>query len=232
MSAKVEPASIYRSWEGIDYQPAVSELPPTALLKVMRPGQRVLEIGCGTGGNVALMASAGLTVEGWDINPAAISKAEKRLEEAGLGGMAKLVSGDFLTCPELPMAVDAVVMIRVLTCVPDVEEWRTLLHRARLCIRPGGYLYVNDFLQNPVTYEGRYEQGLEMGWRAGTFGVPAGHKTPDFLAYHHSEGDIDEISAPYVVQRLNRSASLSMNGNNVEMFELLAKYASLSVNEG
>ena len=111
MSARVEPASIYLNWKGIDYQPAVSELPPMALLEVLQPGQRVLEIGCGTGGNVVLLARAGLSVEGWDINSAAIAKADKRLEEEGLAERTKLVSGDFLTCAELPLLADAVVMI-------------------------------------------------------------------------------------------------------------------------
>ena len=66
-----------------------------------------------------------------------------------------------------------------------------------------------------------------MGWRSGTFGVPAEQQPPDFLAYHHSEDDIEEIAAQYEVQWLNRNSSLSMNGNDAKMFEMLAKNIDL-----
>ena len=213
----------YRCWSQIDYQPLVKDLPPSPLLAVMRPGQRVLEIGCGAGYSLAHLAKIGLEVEGWDINASVLETARKCVDDAGVGRSITLVAGDFLKCPSLPRQADAVALTRVLTCLPKLSDWCMFLARAKQCVKVGGYFYVRDFLVSADTYAARYERGRSMGWRYGAFAVPEGKSPPEFIAYHHTQGDIDEICRSLVVISLKREEGRSLSGNRVQTFELLAR---------
>ncbi|GAB3214142.1 hypothetical protein GCM10027294_52000 [Marinactinospora endophytica] len=59
----------------------------------VRPGQRILEIGAGTGYNAALLTHLGAEVTTIDIDPDAVAHTRKALERAGIRGV-HLVEGD------------------------------------------------------------------------------------------------------------------------------------------
>ncbi len=213
----------YRTWRHIDYQPVVESLLPTALLDYVRPGQQVMEVGCGRGEVSIFLAQHGLRVEGIDLNPAAIRLAQAKSEAAGCADLTTFVVGDFIQSEPRPATADVVVLIRVLTCVTDRRHWSMLLARSLACLREPGLLYVRDFLVTPDSYADRYQSGVNRGWRFGTFGVPAGAMEPLFLAHHHTDIELAEICAPYSVQFLERDSGISMNGNPCQTFELVAK---------
>lgn len=43
---------------------------------------------------------------------------------------------------------DAVILFGVLTCVPDNESQKELLNNIKKVLKPGGVIYINDFLLN------------------------------------------------------------------------------------
>ena len=74
-------AQMYRSWyqspEGRAIEGAIEPLIRTLLRP--RPGERVLDIGCGSGNHLIVFNRMGLDVSGIDASPHMIQKAEERL---------------------------------------------------------------------------------------------------------------------------------------------------------
>jgi ubiquinone/menaquinone biosynthesis C-methylase UbiE len=111
----------------------------------LRPGDRVLDVGCGTGMLVALLAAKGCRVTGVDISPLMLGQASQRLRRLGLEERATLRE---LGIAELDTAFadtsfDAVVSTLVFSELSD-EEIRYMLAECRRILRPGGWLLVAD----------------------------------------------------------------------------------------
>ena len=213
----------YIVWQGIDYRPALSEMLPTRLLRVLRKGQLVLETGCNKGQVAVFLAQHGLQVHGIDINPHALREATALADGLGVERGVHFEVGDFLT-RSWRSRFDAVVMIRFLTCLPLVEDWRTALARARAALKPGAIIYVRDFLFDPAnpTYRQRYNLGQSNGWRTGNFLVEQAGQA-SFVAHHHTDADIDEIERPYEIVGWRTEWSRSLHGNRCRMFEFIGK---------
>ncbi|MGH9543778.1 MAG: class I SAM-dependent methyltransferase [Terriglobales bacterium] len=214
--------SEYANWRGIDYRPALPEIPLNSLAPYLCSGQTVLEIGCNTGRTALQLERRGLEVIGIDINAEAILQA--RAAAKILDARVRFIEGDFLERTDLGK-FDLVVMVRVLTCFSKLEDWRALLTRSLDCVAPAGLIYVHDFLPMPEndSYRKRYREGVRQGWRTGNFAVPAKDGSLLFIAHHHSAEELSEIMNPYATIFLNIHDSVSLNGNACRMFEFLGK---------
>ncbi len=121
------------------------------------PGSRVLEMGCGTGELAALMVRGGATVDGFDLNPAMLAVADKRIEDEGLGGRLSVRSMGVDGLDRLPdQTYDAVVATLVLSELSDGERRFALKHADRV-LKPGGRLVVAD----EVVPRGRFRRILQ-----------------------------------------------------------------------
>jgi ubiquinone/menaquinone biosynthesis C-methylase UbiE len=104
------------------------------LLSAVRPGDRALDIGCGTGEFTAAMAQAGARAIGIEVAEAALDRARTRHPEL-----------DFRLVPidgELPLedaAFDLAWASEVIEHVPDTSRW---LSEVRRVLAPGGRLLV------------------------------------------------------------------------------------------
>lgn len=105
-----------------------------------KPGDRVLEIGCGAGNNVWFLAREGFVAAGIDISPSAIAAAEARLAADGLE--ADLRVGDFHQLPWPDDDFDFVVDRSALVC--SNEQKRALVEIARV-LRPHGRFLSMEF---------------------------------------------------------------------------------------
>jgi SAM-dependent methyltransferase len=208
----------YADWRHIEYNPAISSHIPHDLVPFLKPGHTALEIGCGTGSVCDFLTEHGVNAFGIDINAASITDAKRRQT-----GGARFEVSDILTRPSGEV-FDLVVMIRLLTCVPEVSSWREVLRRAHGSTKPGGLIWVHDFFMAPDSHQYmlRYEQAGKLGMRPGNFLVEKDGR-PLFVAHHHSAMDLDEITKPYEVLSLVFHDSVSMNGNNCRMFRFLGR---------
>lgn len=62
--------------------------------RTFRPGQRVLDVGCGTGIDAVALAGHGVRVLGLDASPAMVGRARVRVARAGLGASVRLCALD------------------------------------------------------------------------------------------------------------------------------------------
>jgi S-adenosylmethionine-diacylgycerolhomoserine-N-methlytransferase len=104
--------------------------------------QRVLEVGCGTGRNLARLARALPAAEliGVDISPAMLDRARTHL--APLGARCQLHAGG-LPLPNAEGRFDVVIAAYVLSMVDEGLD--ALLQQMRAACAPGGRLVIVDF---------------------------------------------------------------------------------------
>lgn len=111
------------------------------LSQLFNPGQRVLEIGCGTGEDAVWLAQRGVQVLASDASPAMLEQAQEKAREAGVA--------DLITFQQLDLT-DALMWnlpehtfdgaysnFGALNCIGD---WRSLGLELERIIRPGGKL--------------------------------------------------------------------------------------------
>lgn len=104
---------------------------------------RVLELGCGTGDNIAAIASSlpGSTCVGIDLSPAQVEQGRARAARAGLGNLT-LVAGNVRDLDESLGQFDVVVAHGLLSWVPpDLHD--TIFAVCREHLAPQGIAYIS-----------------------------------------------------------------------------------------
>lgn len=122
------------------------------LLHALQPGdgQSVLEIGCGTAWNLAMLAKLypRARLYGVDVSNAMLETAQTSLRRKGLHQQVRLAQGDAATFD--PQAVfgkssfDRVFFSYALSMIP---AWEVALEHAAPLVAPGGSLHIVDFGQ-------------------------------------------------------------------------------------
>ena len=118
-----------------------------SLLRRKLPPGRVLEVGCGHGGFVALMRAAGFDATGLELSPAAAEKARRRFDIPVLAGPVEeqaIEAG----------SLDAVVMMDVLEHLQQPLE---AVRRCQSFLKPDGIL----LLQTPRYPEGKVYRTMQ-----------------------------------------------------------------------
>jgi ubiquinone/menaquinone biosynthesis C-methylase UbiE len=108
----------------------------------LRTGDTVVEIGCGTGANLALLRAKvgdGGHVVGVDLSEAMLAEARAKVDANGWRNVA-LIRTDAASF-EFPPAVDGILSVLALTLVPEYDE---VIARGAEALRPGGRWVVFD----------------------------------------------------------------------------------------
>jgi 2-polyprenyl-3-methyl-5-hydroxy-6-metoxy-1,4-benzoquinol methylase len=115
----------------VEGEPYAWERRRALLLGEVRPGERVLDLGCGAGAFLAALRDAGAQPVGVDIAEAALERARTNVPGADLrrleDGVIPAGHGEF----------DLVWCSEVLEHIPDVAE---ALYEVRRVLKPGGRL--------------------------------------------------------------------------------------------
>ncbi len=101
----------------------------------LRPGERVLLVGAGTGADLPLLPS-GVHVLATDLTPAMLARARPR---ARAGTELRVMDGQALDLPDA--GFDAVILHLILAVIPDPAA---CLREAARVLRPGGRIAVFD----------------------------------------------------------------------------------------
>jgi SAM-dependent methyltransferase len=108
------------------------------------PGERVLDVGCGSGAvtrTLAQRVAPGGSAVGLDASTALLKVARELANKAGLGAIIEFKDGDCRALPFPDASFDAVVAATTLSHVPDPR--RALAEMVRVT-RPGGCVGVFD----------------------------------------------------------------------------------------
>jgi S-adenosylmethionine-diacylgycerolhomoserine-N-methlytransferase len=113
------------------------------------PGDRVLEIGCGTGRNLVKLARAYPRARffGLDVSREMLATAAASVARAGLSGRVVLARGDAAVFEQQELFAQASSFERVLIsyALSMIPRWRDVAGRALDVLSPEGSLHVVDF---------------------------------------------------------------------------------------
>ncbi|HEV2783519.1 MAG TPA: methyltransferase domain-containing protein [Actinophytocola sp.] len=109
----------------------------------LRPGEHVLDAGCGPGETAVFLAKAyGALVTGVNVSKFELDRAAERAEAAGVHEQVSFQYGDFMALPFPDNTFDAVLALESLQNAPDLDQVISELFRV---LRPGGRLSFSDF---------------------------------------------------------------------------------------
>jgi len=110
----------------------------------VRPGDRVLEIGCGTGSMSVMAALAGARVQGFDVSAGMLEVAREKVADERLDGRIELFEMGITGMDRLPDAHFDVVMSTLVFSELSPDEQAYALAAAHRVLRPGGRLALAD----------------------------------------------------------------------------------------
>jgi SAM-dependent methyltransferase len=112
---------IDEAWERIFSTRGWGEYPAECLVRFVakegRPGMRALEIGCGPGANLWLLAREEISFDAIDGSPSAVQQAKDRLDSERPSWLGSIEVGNFCSLPESFTGYDIAVDSQALCCV-------------------------------------------------------------------------------------------------------------------
>jgi demethylmenaquinone methyltransferase/2-methoxy-6-polyprenyl-1,4-benzoquinol methylase len=113
--------------------------------ELVHPGDRVLEIGCGTGTLALMMAQRGASVTGIDASPLMLAEARRKIAEADLSDAIQFHEMDVSELSDhfAPQSFDVIVSTLAFSEFPP-EAQRYALDEAHQLLRPDGRLLIAD----------------------------------------------------------------------------------------
>jgi SAM-dependent methyltransferase len=132
-------------WGAGCYERTAAELEPVARMVVdaaqPRPGERVVDLACGTGNAALLAAALGAHVVGVDAAPRLLEVARERARSLHLD--AEFLHGDLLALPIADASADVVLSVFGLIFAPDPARALTEVARAA---DPGARVFVSAWI--------------------------------------------------------------------------------------
>jgi len=196
-------------WSVGEYERTAAELEPAARHVVERaaiaPGERVLDLACGTGNAALLAAAAGARVTGLDSAPRLVEVARERVPDA------EFVVGDALDLPFDDGAFDAVLSVFGVIFVPDPA--RAIAEIVRVLAPRGRALLSAWCPEGPVTsMVGVLGRGL----------AAAGAPSRPRFAWHEPEA-VAELAAAHGATVDAEDGSLAIEAESPEAYFALAE---------
>jgi cyclopropane-fatty-acyl-phospholipid synthase len=122
-----------------------------------RPGETILEIGCGWGGFAEAAARRGCRVRGITLSPAQLAYAQQRIADAGLSALVELSYTDYR---DVQGQFDHVVSIEMYEAVGE-RFWPAYFRAIRDVLKPGGRAVIQGITIHDEVF-GRYRRGTDF----------------------------------------------------------------------
>lgn len=170
---------------------------------------RVLDVGCGYGRTLEELYQMDYRdLLGLDFSAGMIQRGHETYPYLDL----RVKETERIDLPD--NSVDAVILFAVLTCIINDQEQRALIGEIKRVLRPGGVLYVNDFLLNDDERNlKRYEQFADEYGCYGVFRLPEGAEVR-----HHDKRWIETLLSGFEQKEFQPLTFTTMNGNKSNGF--------------
>lgn len=174
----------------------------------------VVDVGCGYGRTLSELEQMGYThLIGFDFSEKMIARGKHEHPELDL----RVKPGSVIDLPD--DSADAVILFAVLTCIVSDAEQRELISEIHRILKPGGILYVNDFLLNTDERNlKRYEEYCDKLGVYGAFELPEGA-----LVRHHDGKYIHDLLSDFQCLEFDNVCFTTMNGNRSNGFYFFGK---------
>lgn len=175
---------------------------------------RILDFGCGYGRIMAELERAGYTaLTGLDFSETLVARG--RAENPGLD----LIAYPGGPLPHADDAFDAALMMGVFTCMAETRMQAATLLELKRVLRPGGVLYVCDFLLNRDRRNlDRYQAGQEKHGIYGIFDVDDGG-----VMRHHDRNHMEALFSGFETLFFEEAIFETMHGHYSEGFHAVLR---------
>lgn len=174
----------------------------------------VLDVGCGYGRVMKSLLDEGfMNIKG--VEPSA-SLRQRQIKEGGKFDVQPLDNG---IIPYKDGSVDAVLLVAVLTCIPENKDQDQLVSEIYRVLKPDGILYINDFLINADERNiERYNLFQKQYSTYGIFEIEGGA-----VLRHFAEERIKHLLSSFKELEHEKVVYTTMNGNRSNGFYYIGR---------
>jgi len=168
------------------------------------PGSLIVDYGCGYGRTLNELYNNGFKNSiGLDISEGMIKRGKQEHPHLNL----KVCTSVSIDCNA--GSVDLVILFAVLTCIIDNRKQEDLINEIWRVLKPGGLIYINDFLLNSDKRNtNRYKKFAVKHGVYGAFELPEGA-----VLRHHDQRWIESLTARFQKEEYYKTRFKTMNGN-------------------
>jgi sterol 24-C-methyltransferase len=156
-----------------------------ALRLGLKPGMKVLDVGCGVGGPMREIARfSGATITGLNLNEYQLKRASYHNKRYGMESLCNLLQGDFMNIPVPSQSFDAVYEIEATPHAPSKEGVYAEIFRT---LKPGG-----SFCGYEWCMTDKYDPSNEEHKKI-KFGIELGNGLPEIASTKHVEESLKRV---------------------------------------
>ena len=172
----------------------------------LRPGERVLEVGVGTGLSLPLYP-ADVTITGIDVSHEMLEKARRRVSRRQLKNVEALIEMDAERMSFADASFDKIVAMYVL---PVVENPQQLLHELHRVCRPDGEIFIVNHVRSDNRVIAAFEKGLARF--SDTIGFRPDFEVRDMVSDADEITELSRINFFWRVMRLKNGVAHRLPG--------------------
>ncbi len=174
----------------------------------------ILDVGCGYGRLMVQLIESGFeNVKG--VEPSETLR-ERGLEQSSSLNIFPLRNGKINFGDN---SFDAVLLVAVLTCIPDDVEQLALINEIHRVLKPGGIIYINDFLlNNDQRNLDRYKEYEGKHNCYGIFELDGGG-----VLRHFTEQHVNNLLNNFQLIEFQKVVYTTMNGNKSNGFYYIGR---------
>lgn len=169
----------------------------------------ILDVGCGYGRVLSELHTLGFrNLCGIDFSEKLIARGKRQFPYLDL----RVMENETIDFPDA--SLDAVLLCAVLTCIVADRDQEALIAEIRRVLKPGGLLYVNDFLLNTdLRNRKRYAAWEQVYGTYGIFELPEGA-----VLRHHDRAHIRKLLSGFRELESEEVIYQTMNGHTSNGF--------------
>lgn len=202
-------------WNSVaDTKEFTTPMQSAAFVRYVNRKAKILDVGCGYGRSLRELHELGFTnLCGIDFSEKLIERGRRQFPYLNL----EVQKSNTIDFPDA--GFDAVLLCAVLTCIRSDAEQEFLRKEILRVLRPGGILYVNDFLLNhDDRNKKRYHEALPQYGTYGVFELPEGA-----ILRHHDIHYVEKYFAPFEQIEFETLTYRTMNGHSSNGYYFIGK---------